>query len=94
MRILETYGEGSINILSSMAKLRVEEKTISHAVLKEVDGGYILEFEKNGEPVEWIGENLVLCSARNPYEPRIFKSIDGACSEAKRIGVKGIKLDF
>lgn len=86
--------DGTRNILSSTAKLRVDAKMISHSVLKEVDGGYILEFEINGNSVEWKGKNLVLCSARNPYEPRIFKSIDGACSEAKRIGVKGIRLDF
>lgn len=85
---------GLRNILSSSAKLRVENSMISHAVLKPVNEGYVIEFENNGAPVEWKGENLVLCSSRNPYEPRVFKSIDGAVSEAKRIGVKGIKYDF
>lgn len=85
---------GSKNILSSSAKIRTDSGMISHATLKTVDGGYILEFELNGEPLEWNGEKLVLCSARNPYEPRVFKSIDGAVSEAQRIGVKGVRLDF
>ena len=86
--------DGTRNILSATAKIRVEQKMISHVVIRAVSDGYVIEFELNGKPVEWNGESLVLCSARTPYKPRVFKSIDGATSESKRIGVKGIRFDF
>ena len=30
---------------------------------------------------------IVLSSSRQPYEPRIFKSLDGAIAELSRIGI-------
>ncbi|EJK90565.1 hypothetical protein UUU_25860 [Klebsiella pneumoniae subsp. pneumoniae DSM 30104 = JCM 1662 = NBRC 14940] len=35
----------------------------------------------------WEGKPLVLCSSRQPYEARLFKSIDGAVAELMRIGL-------
>ncbi len=83
---------GSANILSSSAKIRVENGTIDHCVLKVVDGGYVVTFALGDREVEWEGEPLVLCSARNPYEPRVFKSIDGAWAESQRIGIKNLTI--
>ena len=37
--------------------------------------------------MEWKGEPLVLSSSRQPYEARIFKSLDGAIAELLRIGL-------
>lgn len=36
---------------------------------------------------EWEGKPLVLSSSRQPYEARVFKSIDGAAAELLRIGL-------
>ena len=65
---------------------------IDNAVITRVEDGYVIIFA--GANSDWNGENLILSSAREPYLPRIFKSIDGAVSEAERIGVKGIALDL
>ncbi|EBD9051827.1 hypothetical protein I4548_33270 [Klebsiella michiganensis] len=78
--------------MSSQAKLRVQAGMIDNAVITRVEDGYVIIFA--GANSDWNGENLILCSAREPYLPRIFKSIDGAVSEAERIGVKGIALDL
>ena len=83
---------GTNNIMSSQAKLRVQAGMIDNAVITRVEDGYVIIFA--GANSDWNGENLILCSAREPYLPRIFKSIDGAVSEAERIGVKGIALDL
>ncbi len=74
---------GGNYILSNMAKGRVEQGWFDGAYIKGTDSSYIVYFEGNNS--EWNGEPLVLSSSRNPYEPRIFKSIDGAVSELKRI---------
>ena len=83
---------GTNNIMSSQAKLRVQAGMIDNAVITRVEDGYVIIFA--GANSDWNGENLILCSAREPYLPRIFKSIDGAVSEAERIGVKAIALDL
>lgn len=83
---------GTNNIMSSQAKSRVQAGMIDTAVISRVEEGYVIKFE--GDNSDWKGENLLLSSAREPYVPRIFKSIDGAVSEAERIGVKGIALDL
>ena len=83
---------GTNNIMSSQAKLRVQAGMIDNAVITRVEDGYVIIFA--GENSDWNGENLILSSAREPYNPRIFKSIDGAVSESERIGVKGISLDL
>ena len=83
---------GTSNIISSQAKLRVQAGMIDTAVIARVEGGYVIKFE--GDNSDWKGEGLLLSSARDPYVPRLFKSIDGAVSEAERTGVKGIALDL
>jgi hypothetical protein len=83
---------GTNNILSSQVKLRKEKEMINSAVIVKVEDGYIIRF--HGENAEWNGENLVLCSSRSPCEPRLFKSIDGAASEIKRIGISEVSLEL
>ena len=83
---------GTNNIMSSQAKVRVQAGMIDTAVITRVDEGYVIKFE--GDNSDWKGECMILSSARDPYVPRLFKSIDGAVSEAERIGVKGITLDL
>lgn len=79
-------------IMSSTAKLRLEAGIIEGAeILKsaeilECDKAYRVQF--TGKGAIWNGENLVLSSAKEPYEARIFKSIDGAMSAIDRIGLK------
>jgi hypothetical protein len=72
-------------ILESMAKVRDEEKTIDKANIVGNKGEYVVQFY--GPCAEWNGEPVALCSARNPYKPRIFKSLDGAVSQLSGIGL-------
>ncbi|EJA4670628.1 hypothetical protein MVR12_005656 [Escherichia coli] len=83
---------GTNNILSSQAKLRKEKGMINSAVITKVEDGYIVRFD--GKNAEWNNEKLALCSSRSPYEPRVFKSIDGAASEIERIGISEISLEL
>ncbi|MCU8269087.1 hypothetical protein P3597_25480 [Vibrio parahaemolyticus] len=48
-----------------------------------IKGEYTVIFDGS----EWNGEPLVLSSSRQPYEARIFKSLDGAIAELLRIGL-------
>lgn len=68
-------------ILSSMAKERVKSGLLDRATIEGSKGEYtvILMVQREGKP-------LVLCSSRQPYEARVFKSIDGAAAELLRIG--------
>ncbi|MDN3485280.1 hypothetical protein QL989_07990 [Pseudoalteromonas sp. APC 3224] len=70
-------------ILSSMAKERVKSGVIDQAQILGVKNAYTVVFDGS----EWDGEPLVLSSSRQPYEPRIFKSLDGALAELLRIGL-------
>lgn len=36
----------------------------------------------------WERKPVVLSSARNPYEPKAFKSLDGAVSDIERASLK------
>lgn len=83
---------GTNNIMSSQAKLRVQAGMIDTAVITRVEDGYVIKFA--GENSNWNSESLILSSARDPYVPRVFKSIDGAVSESERIGIKKISLDL
>ena len=69
-------------ILSSMAKERVKSSILDQAEIVGFKGEYTVFF--NG--TNWNGEPLVLSSSRQPYEARIFKSVDGAIAELLRIG--------
>lgn len=73
-------------IMISIAKLRFEEKIIEGAKIVKRDGDYIVQF--TGDRATWKGESLELSSARQPYEARVFKSIDGAMSAIEQIGFK------
>lgn len=77
--------DGGICILESTARLRLEKKMISKARIIGEKGNYVVEF--HGSCAEWNDQNMVLCSSRNPYEPRVFKSLDGAISQLFRIGL-------
>lgn len=70
-------------ILSSMAKERVKSSILDQAEIVGFKGEYTVFF--NGS--NWGGEPLVLSSSRQPYEARIFKSLDGAIAELLRIGL-------
>ena len=77
-------------IMSSTAKLRLEAGIIEEAEILKHEKNYLVQF--TGKGATWYGENLVLSSARQPYEARIFKSIDGAMSAIERIGLKTAKI--
>lgn len=70
-------------ILSSMAKERVKSGILDRAMIEGSKGGYTVIFDGSG----WEGKPLFLSSSRQPYEARIFKSIDGAVAELMRIGL-------
>lgn len=91
MRISGTNGGNCI--LATMAKGMLKKGWYDGAYIKGSDNSYVIYF--TGEQAEWNGNPLVLSSTRNPYEPRIFKSIDGAVSELLRLGIKTIlvKID-
>ena len=65
-----------------MAKERVKSGILDQAQIVGYKGEYTVVF--NG--TEWNGDPLVLSSSRQPYEARIFKSLDGAIAELFRIG--------
>ncbi|WP_430489564.1 hypothetical protein ACQR7C_09825 [Salmonella enterica] len=69
-------------ILSSMAKERVKSGLLGRATIEGSKGEYTVIFDSS----EWE-KPLVLCSSRQPYEARVFKSIDGAAAELLRIGL-------
>ncbi|WP_281546861.1 hypothetical protein [Pseudoalteromonas sp. PAR1] len=77
-------------ILSSMAKSRVESNMIDGAEVIGSKGNYVVVFK--GSAAEWNEKPVVLSSSRQPYEPRIFKSLDGAIAELNRIGLHEIAV--
>ncbi|ENM3897654.1 hypothetical protein JL830_25400 [Vibrio parahaemolyticus] len=66
-----------------MAKERVISGILDRAQIVGIKGEYTVIFDGS----EWNGEPLVLSSSRQPYEARIFKSLDGAIAELLRIGL-------
>lgn len=70
-------------ILSSMAKERVTSGILDRAQIVGFKGEYTVIFDGT----EWNGKLLVLSSSRQPYEARMFKSLDGAIAELQRIGL-------
>lgn len=75
--------DGGNFILSSMAKERVKSGQLDRATIKGSKGEYTVIFDGS----ERDSKTSVLCSSRQPYEARIFKSIDGAAAELLRIGL-------
>ena len=65
--------DGGNCILSSMAKVRVESGVIKTAQIIGSKGEYVISFDSNTQ--QWNGKPIVLSSSRQPYEPRIFRSI-------------------
>lgn len=66
-----------------MAKEKFRKGTLNQSFISGFKGEYTVFFdgsESNSEP-------LVLSSSRQPYEARIFKSVDGALAELIRIGL-------
>lgn len=78
-------------IISSIAKTRLEAGIIQGAEIFKVGETYRVQFTGNG--ALWNGERLILSSARQPYEPRIFKSIDGAMSAIVHLGITAATID-
>lgn len=72
--------------MSSIARLRIEAGMIEGAEIIKIEDVFRVQF--TGRGAQWKGENLVLSSARQPYEARAFKSIDGAMSAIEKIGLK------
>jgi len=84
--ILNTEGITMISGLDGgvfMAKERVKSGLLDRATIEGSKGEYTVIFDGS----EWEGKPLVLCSSRQPYEARVFKSIDGAAAELLRIGL-------
>lgn len=81
---------GTNLVLESMVKIRIEAGMINEASIVKGERGYIVQFY--GRAAEWNGEPVILCSARNPYEPRQFKSLDGAISQVSKIGLNNITI--
>lgn len=75
--------DGGNFILSSMAKERVRSGLLDRATIQGSKGEYTVIFDGS----EWEAKPLVLCSSRQPYKARVFKSIDGAAAELLRIGL-------
>ncbi|EBL5805279.1 hypothetical protein EDK57_20395 [Salmonella enterica] len=80
--------DGGNFILSSMAKERVKSGILDRATIEGSKGGYTVIFDGS----EWEGKPLVLCSSRQPYKARVFKSIDGAAAELLRIGLSDASI--
>lgn len=73
----------SQSILSSMAKNRVEQGIITTArIIKDKDR-YKIHF--TNPEAKWNEQDLILCSTRDPTEPKTFRSFDDALAELKRI---------
>ncbi|HAS6097411.1 TPA: hypothetical protein I7145_22640 [Vibrio vulnificus] len=66
-----------------MAKERVISGILDRAQIVGFKGEYTVIFDGS----KWNGEPLVLSSSRQPYEARVFKSLDGAIAELQRIGL-------
>lgn len=78
-------------IMSSIAKNRIKAGIIEGAEIIKSGETYRVQF--TGEGAIWHGENLVLSSARQPYEAREFKSIDGAMSAIESVGLSTAVID-
>lgn len=78
--------DGTNNILMSLARVRVENGTFKEATIEGEKGEYYVLFT-NDEAL-WKGKPIVLSSSRNPYAPKVFKTIDAAVADIKNTGLK------
>jgi hypothetical protein len=76
---------GEHGVLSSVAKVRVEEKMFDGCILQREDNGWMLFFL--GKNAEWKGERLFLTSTRSMLEPKFFKTLDAAYNAALKLGL-------
>lgn len=76
--------------MSGMVEARIEKNLIVSASIEGTKGDYRVKFQGIG--AEWNGENLYLSSVRNPYEPRVFKSLDGAVSQLQKLGLSRVDI--
>lgn len=81
---------GTNCILMSSAKVRVENKIITQAEIIGKKGSYTVSF--TNKEAEWDGKEIVLSSSRSPFEPKTFKSIDGAMSDIKQAGLNSATI--
>lgn len=73
-----------------MAKVRTESGIFTKAESVGVKGDYRIRFVN---PVaQWNGEALMLSSSRAIHTPKIFKSLDGAVSDLRTLGVSKVRL--
>ncbi|MEZ9996975.1 hypothetical protein AB4428_01515 [Vibrio lentus] len=82
---------GSNCIPIGMAKVRVESGLFTHAKVFGSKGEYRIKFV-NPESI-WNGESLVLSSTRDIHNPKVFKSLDGAIADLKRLGIEEVTCD-
>ncbi len=77
-------------ILSSMAKKQVKSGIRYEVRVVGFKGEYAVVFDST----EFKHESLVLSSSRQPFEARIFKSLDGAIAELQRIGLTEASIEI
>ncbi|EJA7361177.1 MULTISPECIES: hypothetical protein [Vibrio] len=83
---------GSNYVTTLIAKTRIQQGMITSAEVVGKSGKYQIHF--TNDECKWKGENLVLCSVRSPYEPKIFKTIDGAIADLRRLEVPVPSIAF
>lgn len=74
----------------SMAKIRVDSGMFTHAEIWGEKGSYEIRFT-NPEAL-WNGQYLTLSSARDLHSTKVFKSLDAAVSDLKRLDIKNVKI--
>jgi hypothetical protein len=76
---------GTNCITTAIARTRVESNIITSALIIGTKNDFKVCFDNDA--AQWNGQNLYLSRSRQPFEPRIFKTIDGAMSEIIRVGL-------
>jgi len=72
-------------ITTGIARNRVEINIITSALIIGTKSKFKVCFDNDS--AQWDGQSLFLSSSRQPFEPRVFKTIDGAMSEVIRVGL-------
>ncbi|RRO11169.1 hypothetical protein DMB85_004910 [Pectobacterium aquaticum] len=73
-----------------MAKKQVKSGILYEVRVVGFKGEYAVVFDS----MEFKRESLVLSSSRQPFEARIFKSLDGAIAELQRIGLTEASIEI
>lgn len=90
MTTMHIITENLNNVLEAKKALSAKNIEKIVATISRVENGYIAVFNVV-MPNKGI-EEVTLSTARKPYEPRIFKSIDGAVSTLQNYGFTGFEL--